>query len=288
MYEIALVPNFVAWIAIAILALIAGSFLNVVIYRLPLILRQQWHDEARALLAETQHTQSTPKLSLLYPSSHCTQCATPILWRHKIPLLSYIFLRGKCAYCRKPICISYPIVELLTMVTWLTVFAIYGFSYLSVAGAWFVSCLIALACIDQNEGYLVDEITVPLIWIGLLLNCFATIVSAEQAIWGAVAGYVSFFLLNLIFKAIRGRPGLGGGDMKLLAALGAWLGWELLPAMVLIASLSGLAFYCILHLRRRYALSDAIPFGPYLAFSGILSFLFHPQLKTSLEFIRLL
>ena len=285
MYKIALVPDPVWWISVAVLGLIAGSFLNVVIYRLPLILRQQWQNDARALLAETEYEQPSINFSLFYPGSHCIRCKRPILWRHKIPILSFILLRGSCAYCHKSIGMRYPFVELLTMVIWLTVFSVYGVSYMSVVGALFASSLIALAFIDQKEGYIVDEITIPLIWAGLLLNCFGTIVEAEQAILGAILGYASFFFLNQLFKLVRGRHGLGQGDMKLLAAIGAWLGWEVLPALVLIASLSGLIFYCAARMRQRYALSDAIPFGPYLAFSGILSLLFYPQLKMPFEII---
>ena len=285
MYEVAFVPSLVWWISVAILGLIAGSFLNVVIYRLPLILRQQWQNDARALLTESEHEQAPSNFSLLYPGSHCPHCKTPISWRHKIPIISFILLKGSCAYCHTPISIRYPFVELLTMVIWLMVFSIYGISYMSVVGVLFVSSLIALAGIDQKEGYLVDEITIPLVWAGLLLNCFGAIVEAEQAILGAVLGYTSFLLLNYMFRLVRGRHGLGQGDMKLLAAIGAWLGWEVLPAIVLIASLSGLIFYCIVRMRQHYALSDAIPFGPYLAFSGILSFLFYPQLKMPFELI---
>ena len=284
-YEIVSVPDFVWWISVAVLGLIAGSFLNVVIYRLPLILRQRWQDEARALLAESEYEQSSHEFSLVYPYSYCTQCKVPILWRHKIPVISFIFLRGFCAYCHKPIGIRYPVIELLTMIAWLLVFGVYGISYLSVVGVLFVSSLITLACIDQREGYLADEITIPLIWAGLLLNSFDVIVSAEQAILGAVIGYMSFFLLNQLFKVVRGRDGLGQGDMKLLAALGACLGWEVLPVLVLIASLSGLIFYCMIRMRRSYALADAIPFGPYLSLSGTLSFLFYPQLKIPFEII---
>lgn len=287
MFELALVPDLVWWIAVAILALIVGSFLNVVIYRLPLILRRQWRGEAQAFLSDSDIVKTSSNFSLLYPSSCCTRCATPILWRHKIPLLSFILLRGLCAYCRQPISLRYPAIELLTMIICLIVFAVHGISYLSAVGMLFVSCLIVLAYIDQKEGYLADEITIPLIWGGLLLNCFGVIVSAEQAILGATLGYLSFFLLNQLFRIVRGRHGLGQGDMKLLAALGAWLGWEVLPALVLVASLSGLVLYCLMRLRLHYALSDTIPFGPYLAFSGILFFLFYPQLKMFLGFISL-
>ena len=284
-YEVAFIPSYAWWITIAIAALIVGSFLNVLIYRLPIILMHRWQGEARALLDGTEHKQSVSDISLWYPPSHCIYCTTPILWKHKIPLVSFILLRGKCAYCGTAIAMHYPLIELLTMIAWLVVFAVYGVSYQSAFGMFFVSCLIALAAIDQNEGYLVDEISGPLLWIGLSLNYFAIIVSAEQAILGAVLGYLSFFSLNLIFKTIRGRQGLGQGDMKLLAALGACLGWKLLPTIVLIASLSGLLFYGLMHLKRSYALSDAIPFGPHLAFAGIVTFLFYPQLKTSFEFI---
>ncbi len=285
MYKIAFVPDLAWWISAAVLGLIAGSFLNVVIYRLPLILRQRWQNDARALLTEAEHEQVPLNFSLFYPGSHCIHCKTPILWRHKIPIISFILLRGSCAYCHKPISMRYPVIELFMMIVWLLVFSIYGVSYMSIVGVLFASSLIALACIDQKEGYLLDEITIPLIWAGLLLNCFDTIVEAEQAILGAALGYASFFLLNQLFRLIRGRHGLGQGDMKLLAAIGAWLGWEILPALVLIASLSGLIFYGVVRIRQNYALSDAIPFGPYLAFSGILSFLFYPQLKMPFEII---
>ncbi len=285
MYKVGFVPDLAWWISVAVLGLIAGSFLNVVIYRLPLILRQRWQNDAHALLTEAEYEQVPLSFSLFYPGSHCIHCKTPILWRHKIPIISFILLRGSCAYCHKPISTRYPVIELLTMIIWLLVFSIYGVSYMSIVGVFFASSLIALACIDQKEGYLVDEITIPLIWAGLLLNCFDTIVEAEQAILGAVLGYTSFFLLNQLFKLVRGRHGLGQGDMKLLAAIGAWLGWEVLPALVLIASLSGLIFYGVVRMRQSYALSDAIPFGPYLAFSGILSFLFYSQLKMPFEII---
>ena len=285
MYKVAFVPDLAWWISVTVLGLIAGSFLNVVIYRLPLILRQRWQNDAQTLLAEAEYEQVPLNFSLFYPGSHCTHCKTPILWRHKIPIISFILLRGSCAYCHKPISMRYPVIELLTMIIWLLVFSIYSVSYMSIVGVLFASSLIVLACIDQKEGYLVDEITIPLIWAGLLLNCFDIIVEAEQAILGAVLGYASFFLLNQLFKLVRGRHGLGQGDMKLLAAIGAWLGWEVLPALVLIASLSGLIFYGVVRMRQNYALSDAIPFGPYLAFSGILSFLFYSQLKMPFEII---
>ena len=285
MYQIILFPDLVWWLVTAVLGLIAGSFLNVVIYRLPLILKHRWQAEARAFLAESEDLQMTSNLSLAYPPSHCVQCATPILWHHKIPLLSFILLRGKCAYCSKSIGIHYPMIEALTVITWLTVFAIYGISYATIFGVLFVSCLIALAGIDQKEGYLIDEITMPLLWAGLLANCFNVIVSAPQAILGAALGYTSFFMLNHLFKMVRKRHGLGPGDMKLLAAVGACLGWEVLPAIVLIASLSGLLFYSLSYLKKSYTLSDAIPFGPHLAIGGILCFLFYPQLSIPFGFI---
>jgi len=285
MSEIILIPNFVAWIALALLGLIFGSFLNVVIHRLPLMLAQQWGDAARDLLRLPPKKHDSPSPSLLYPPSHCIQCMQPILWRHNIPIISFIVLKGRCAYCQQRISVRYPLVELLTMLVWLAVFAAYGWSYVSVAGFLLTAGLIVLAAIDQEWSYLADEITLSLVWVGLLLNYFALLVPLEEAVLGAASGYLSLYLINYIFKLLRGQHGVGQGDMKLLAALGAWLGWQPLPMIMLIAALSGLAVYCVARFGYQYKLSDSVPFGPYLAAAGILAFLFLSELQFPLKFL---
>jgi len=285
MFEIILLPNFVAWIAVALLGLIFGSFLNVVLHRLPLMLERQWYDGARALLRMSPKKHDSPELSLFHPPSHCVECSQPILWRHKIPIVSFIVLKGRCAYCQQRISRRYPTVELLTMLLWLLIFAVYGVSYVSVAGWLLATCLIALAAIDQERSYLADEITMPLLWAGLILNYFALLAPLEEAVLGAVCGYLSFYLINYLYKFVRGRHGLGHGDMKLLAVLGAWLGWQPLPMIVLIATLSGVVVYCIARLKHQYQLSDSIPFGPYLAAGGIVAFLFLSDLQFPMKFL---
>ena len=277
-------PSWLGFTAAAILGMIIGSFINVVIYRLPKILRHRWQ---REMLSpdSISHSKDEKTLSLVYPPSHCPHCASPILWQHKIPVVSFILLKGRCAYCGEPIEWRYLQVEVVTGCAWLAIFYLYGISYLAMAGALLVSCLIALTYIDQREGLLPDEITLPLLWVGLLLNSFELIVPPQHAVFGAVAGYLSFYLLNMLFKQVRHRHGIGMGDMKLVAALGAWLGWQALPNLVLIASLLGLCVAVVLYFRRSVTLSDAIPFGPYLSFAGILSFLFYQQLTDTVLFL---
>ena len=278
-------PSWLGFTTAAVLGMIIGSFLTVVIYRLPKILRHRWQREMLCSDSDLAHNKDKKTLSLMYPPSHCPNCTRAILWRHKIPVMSFILLKRHCAYCSEPIEWRYLQVELVTVCAWLAVFYLYGISYLAMAGVLLVSSLIALAYIDQREGLLPDEITLPLLWIGLLLNSFELIVPAQDAVIGAVAGYLSFYLLNRLFKQVRKRHGLGLGDMKLVAALGAWLGWQALPNLVLIASLLGLCVAIVLHFRRPVTLSDAIPFGPYLSFAGILSFLFYQQLVNTVLFL---
>ena len=265
---------------IALLGLILGSFANVVIYRLPRIIDQEWQSELDAYLVEQglkpAATESQPALSLSLPRSHCPHCATPIRYRDLIPVVSWLFLRGRCAHCKARISIRYPLVELvgagLAVVAWqstgdtLAALAIYGFSMTLVVGG----------IIDWNSQWLPDRITLPLLWVGLFLasiNQNPLGLDLQHALWGAMAGYLTFWLMATGFRLVTGRDGLGGGDTKLLAALGAWLGGLALPQLLLMSSLLGLLI--ALWFRLRNGEQGEFPFGPALAASGLILF-WHP------------
>ena len=264
---------------IALLGLILGSFANVVIYRLPRIIEQEWQAELEAYLVEQgikpDSASPTPLLSLSLPRSHCPQCATPIRYRDLIPVVSWLILRGRCSHCRAAISIRYPLVELisaaLAVVAWqftgdvLGALAVYGFSMTLVVGG----------IIDWNSQWLPDRITLPLLWVGLFLASIDQNplgLSLQQALWGAMAGFSVFWLMATGFRLVTGRDGLGGGDTKLLAALGAWLGGLVLPQLLLISSLLGLLI--ALWFRVRKGALGEFPFGPALAASGLLLFWF--------------
>lgn len=264
---------------IALLGLILGSFANVVIYRLPRIIDQEWQSELDAYLVEQglkPAAESKPALSLSLPRSHCPHCATPIRYRDLIPVVSWLFLRGRCAHCKARISIRYPLVELvsagLAVVAWqstgdtLAALAIYGFSMTLVVGG----------IIDWNSQWLPDRITLPLLWVGLFLasiNQNPLGLDLQHALWGAMAGYLTFWLMATGFRLVTGRDGLGGGDTKLLAALGAWLGGLALPQLLLMSSLLGLLI--ALWFRLRKGEQGEFPFGPALAASGLILF-WHP------------
>lgn len=267
---------------IALLGLLAGSFANVVIHRLPRIIEQEWQAELDAYLLEqgiplpARQPGATTKLSLSLPRSHCPHCQTPIRFRDLVPVLSWLLRRGHCHHCRGRISVRYPLVELvsagLAVIAWqqtqepLLALGIYGFSMTLVVGA----------LIDWDSQWLPDRITLPLMWAGLFLASIGLSplgLSLSQALWGAMAGYLTFWLMASVFRLVTGRDGLGGGDTKLLAALGAWLGGLVLPQLLLMSSLLGL---CIaLWFRLRQGRQGEFPFGPALAASGLILF-WHP------------
>lgn len=262
---------------IALGGLILGSFANVVIYRLPRIIDQEWQSELDAYLVEQgikpAGTESPPVLSLSLPRSHCPHCATPIRYRDLIPVISWLYLRGRCAHCQQRISPRYPLVELvsagLAIFAWqysgglVTALALYGFSMTLVVGG----------IIDWNSQWLPDRITLPLLWLGLFLasiNANPLGISVQQALWGAMAGFLCFWLMATGFRIVTGREGLGGGDTKLLAALGAWLGGLVLPQLLLLSSLLGLLI--ALWFRFVKQAPGEFPFGPALAASGLILF----------------
>ena len=253
-----------------VFGLLIGSFLNVVITRLPLILEQQWQQEAHFVLElESAEPASTP-LSLARPRSRCPNCLTQISAQHNIPVLSYLFLRGRCYHCAESISPEYPLVELATGAA--TVFIIQHFGFTAHAGlaCLFTYALITLAIIDFRTTLLPDSITLSFLWIGILANLKDGFTDLTSAVIGAMVGYLSLWLVYWGFKLATGKDGMGFGDFKLLAMLGAWLGWQLLPIVIILSSFTGALIGLTLIALGRDK-SHPIPFGPYLAIAGWLA-----------------
>ncbi|HXY06131.1 MAG TPA: A24 family peptidase [Burkholderiaceae bacterium] len=256
----------------ALLGLLVGSFLNVVIHRLPKMMHAQWAAQAAEFEGRTPASQ--PPYNLWRPPSQCPVCGARVGTLQNIPVFSYLLLRGKCAHCSAPISPRYPIVEALTAGLSFWVAAHFGWG---LAGAstliltWF---LIALSFIDADTTLLPDSMTLPLLWLGLLLNIPATFAPLRDAVIGAACGYVCLWLVYWAFKLTTGREGMGYGDFKLLAALGAWLGWKMLLPIVLLSSLAGAVLGMGLIVLARRGRNIPIPFGPYLAIAGFLTSLY--------------
>lgn len=254
---------------ITVFSLVIGSFLNVVIYRLPQQLYRRWQEEAQALVdANLSPPDETAEDTLLWPASRCPKCLTPIKPWHNIPLLGYLLLRGRCNHCGEKISLQYPLVELISGVLVVVAFAILGFTIGGIYAAIFTFVLITLAAIDANEKLLPDQLTLPLLWLGLLINIDGTFVPLSEAVIGAVSGYLFLWTIYWLFKLATGKEGMGYGDFKLLAALGAWLGWQMLPLIVLLSSaLGAIVGLCMILFGNRERNSQ-IPFGPFLASAG--------------------
>ena len=250
-----------------ILGLVVGSFLNVVIYRLPLQMQNSWRRDARDFLGQ-EPVEAETKFSLVYPPSRCTKCETLIKPWHNIPIIGYLLLKGRCKSCAAPISLQYPAVELICGLLTVAVVYHFGFTAQAAFAVFFTWVLVALTGIDVNHQLLPDNLTLPLLWLGLLVNMSATFVPLADAVAGAVAGYMVLWLVYWAFKLITGKEGMGHGDFKLLAALGAWLGWQQLPMIILLSSAVGAIIGTagiLLYGRERQA---QIAFGPYLAIAG--------------------
>jgi len=248
---------------ITIIGLMVGSFLNVVIYRLPEMIKRDWLQQCAELRGET--LSSSEKFNLMVPRSACTHCGHKITALENIPIISYIALRGRCAQCKKPISLRYPLIEVLTALMSGLVAWHFGFSLLTLAALIFVWALIALAVIDLNTQLLPDDITLPLLWLGILVNLNNGFTDINSSVMGAVVGYLSLWSIYWCFKLLTGKEGMGYGDFKLLAAIGAWLGWTILPLVIIFSSLIGAVVGISLILRSKHDKNCAIPFGPYLA-----------------------
>lgn len=258
------------------LGLFIGSFLNVVIYRLPIMLQRRLERECAAVskvsISETSLTGKEERFDLILPSSHCPACRAPIKPWHNIPILSYLWLKGRCAACGKPISLRYPLVEGLSAC--LSAYVALFFNGLPLIGALLLTwALIALVFIDLENLLLPDDITLPWLWFGLGFNLFETFVPLQEAVVGAMAGYLIFWSVYQLFKLLTGKEGMGYGDFKLLAMLGAWLGWQQLPFIILFASATGVLVGSLLLLTGRLKSGAPLPFGPFLALGGWIALL---------------
>jgi len=258
------------------LSLLIGSFLNVVIYRLPRMMETEWAEECRIYLG-LQPPSAQEKLNLCLPWSHCPHCKVIIKPWHNIPLLSFWWLRGQCAFCHAPISMRYPLVEAITMIASVYVIWHFGVTLMGFFALLFTWIAITLTFIDLERHLLPDHLTLLLLWLGLLASIGHVFCSSEEAIIGAMAGYFVFALTQMVFGFATGKLGMGRGDFKFLAAIGAFVGWQLLPFVILFASIAGIIFALIhMSMRKQYR-SVPIPFGPYLALAGWLALMFRPE-----------
>lgn len=265
---------------LGLLGLLIGSFLNVVIYRLPIIMELEWNAQCAELRGE--ELPETEVFTLSRPRSRCPHCGHPISALENIPVLSYLVLRGRCRACRAPISLRYPLVEITAAA--LAVFSAwhFGFGWQAIGAALLLWTLLALALIDFDTQFLPDELTLPLLWCGLLWNLNGHFVSLSSAVVGAMAGYLSLWSVYWGFKLLTGKEGMGYGDFKLLAALGAWMGWTLLPCIILISSIMGaIVGFCIILATRR-SRHIPIPFGPYLAIAGVIALFWGQEINHTL------
>ena len=268
-----------ALIALAgLLGLLVGSFLNVVIYRMPKMMEQQWASECSELSGVVAET-AVEKLSLMSPRSRCSNCGHSLSWYENIPVISYIFLRGKCSVCGTSFGLRYPAVELATAC--LFAFCAWRWGSTLTAAAWcgFSAALLALAFIDWDTTLLPDDMTLPLLWAGLILSAVQLNpgVTLSAALWGAVAGYMSLWLVYWAFKLVTGKEGMGYGDFKLFAALGAWFGWTALVPIILMASVIGALVGIAMKLSNGLREGGYVPFGPFLAAAGFTAMVFGAQ-----------
>jgi leader peptidase (prepilin peptidase)/N-methyltransferase len=272
--QVLLTEPLLAAVVAGVVGLCVGSFLNVVIHRLPKMLDRGWREQCAELSGSP--ASELPRYNLITPRSHCPACDHRIAWYENVPFASYLFLRGRCSACQAPISQRYPVVELLTAA--LTVAAVirFGATPAAVAGSVLLWSLIALTFIDFDTQLLPDNITLPLLWAGLVANVagFLPGVGLRDAVIGAIAGYLLLWTIYWLFKLIRGKEGMGYGDFKLLAALGAWLGWQMLPLIVLLSSVVGAAIGLGLVAFKGRDHQIPLAFGPYLAIAGAIALFF--------------
>ena len=258
-----------------VLGLLVGSFLNVVIHRLPRMLERQWAAECAEFGGQPAQEQET--FNLLVPRSRCPQCGHQIRWYENIPVLSWLFLRGKCSQCRNGISIRYPIVELVTAGFFALCAARWGLTLQAAAWAAFAALLICLFLIDMDTQILPDDLNYSLLWLGLIVSASGWSVPLPSAVWGAALGYLVFWGIFQAYKLATGKEGMGYGDFKLLAALGAWLGVEYLLAIILLSSIVGAVIGIVLLVVGKLANRDIpMPFGPYLAGAGLVCLALSP------------
>jgi leader peptidase (prepilin peptidase)/N-methyltransferase len=266
-------------------ALLVGSFLNVVIYRLPVMMQIEWRKQAQEILADPADDLPEGRFDLIMPRSRCPSCKQQIGALQNVPVISWLLLRGKCAHCSAPISSRYPLVEFITAALTAVVAWRFGFGVEAAAAIVLTWYLIAITMIDVDYQLIPDSMSVPLLWIGLTLSLFSPVLGADMlfieprdAIIGALAGYLSLWTVYQLFRLITGKEGMGYGDFKLLGALGAWLGYQMLPLIILLSAVVGTVVGVAMIVFRRHDRSVPIPFGPYLAAAGWIALLYGPAI----------
>ena len=266
-------------VAIAlVVGLCVGSFLNVIVHRLPRMMERDWRAQCAELRGESPPEENPPAYNLASPRSACPECGHRIGALENVPVVSWLALRGACSACRKPISIRYPLVEALGGL--LAAYAIwrFGLSWKGAAACVLLWTLIALTFIDFDTQLLPDSLTLPLLWAGLIFNLFGVLVPLTDAVIGAIGGYLALWIVYWLFRLIRGKEGMGHGDFKLLAALGAWLGWQMLPLIILLSSVVGACIGIALMVFKGRDHTIPLAFGPYLAIAGGIALVFGPAL----------
>lgn len=282
-----LASNTLAFVLCAlVLGLLVGSFLNVVIHRLPIMMQRDWRAQAREFLDLSAEPATT--FNLVLPNSHCPHCDYEIRAWENIPVVSWLALRGRCSSCGAPISKRYPLIELLCGALSAYIGWHFGFTWQAGGMLLLTWGLLAMSMIDVDQQLLPDSLVLPLLWLGLIANSFGLFASLPDALWGAVVGYLSLWSVYWLFKLVTGKEGMGYGDFKLLAMLGAWGGWQVLPLTILLSSVVGAVLGTIMLRMQKADSGTAIPFGPYLAIAGWVALLWGDQITSSyLQFARL-
>lgn len=270
-------------VVVGLFSLLVGSFLNAAIYRIPIMLQREWREECEELFGgetdtdDSDHT-SVEKFNLFVPRSQCPHCGHMITALENIPVISYLFLGGKCSSCKTGISIQYPIIEIFTALLSIFVAWKVGVGWQTIAALIFTWTLITLSLIDAKTMLLPDNLTLPLMWLGIAVNYQEIFVDLQSSVLGVMAGYLSLWLLFHIFRLVTGKDGMGYGDFKILAAIGAWGGWQILPFTVFVSSLLGAVFGILWMLIQRKKESQPIPFGPWLAIAGFIGFIWREEI----------
>ena len=280
------------WLFVAVVfafCLVIGSFLNVVIHRLPLMMERDWREQCEEMMQNPPEAELPQgRFNLVVPRSRCPSCGTMIKAWQNIPVISYLLLGGRCGNCRKSISARYPVVEMLTAVLAATCAWRFGFGWEAAMAIVMTLALVPIALIDADTQLIPDSIVLPLMWIGLAMSLYHPVAGADtlflsphEAIIGAMAGYLSLWSVYWLFKLVTGKEGMGYGDFKLLAALGAWLGWQQLPMIILMSAVVGAVVGIALMAFRKHERSVPIPFGPYLAAAGWITMLWGDVIKNT-------
>jgi leader peptidase (prepilin peptidase)/N-methyltransferase len=265
----------------AVLGLLLGSFLNVVIYRLPKMMEREFENACAENCGQPLKHSDTFNLSV--PRSACPCCGHKITALENIPVISYLVLRGKCSGCKAPISLRYPAIETLAGALAGLMIWKFGSGWAGMAAMAFVLLIIAMTFIDLDTMYLPDDLTYSLLWLGLLINLHGYFAPLQDAVIGAVAGYMVLWSVSNLYKLVRKREGMGGGDLKLLAALGAWMGWQMLPAIILLSSVVGALVGIAMIVFKNHGREQPIPFGPYLTGAGLLALLYGPEITVMMQ-----